>query len=141
AACRALARGLELDCLRGPRPAPGLAGLRLALDKAGRLAGDAPARFLERIESCLAPALRIAGTLASPPEQALAALIEAAESLAATDEQTGAARLWAGEEGTALAERLSAALAALPMLPDQARETLPGLLDALLAGAVARTRR
>ncbi len=93
------------------------------------------------MEAALAPALRFAATLAAPPADSLAGLIEAAERLAATDEAAGAARLWAGEEGEALAERLSAALAALPVLPDQPREVLPGLLDALLAGAAVRTRR
>ena len=34
-ACRAGARALELACLRGPRPGPGLTGLRLGLDRTG----------------------------------------------------------------------------------------------------------
>ena len=55
--------------------------------------------------------------------------------------RTGPARLWADEEGEALAERLAAVLAALPVLPDQPRGVLPGLLDAVLDGAVVRSRR
>jgi ATP-dependent helicase/nuclease subunit B len=71
----------------------------------------------------------------------LAGLISAAELLAATDEMAGPSRLWAGEEGEALATALAAVQAALPVLPDQPRGALPGLLDAVLEGAVVRTRR
>ena len=71
----------------------------------------------------------------------MAALIEAAERLAATDELPGPSRLWAGEEGEALATRLAEVQAALPLLPDQRRDVLPGLLDAVLEGAVVRSRR
>jgi ATP-dependent helicase/nuclease subunit B len=37
--------------------------------------------------------------------------------------------------------RLAAVQAALPLLPDQRRDVLPGLLDAVLAGEVVRSRR
>ena len=70
------------------------------------------------------------------------ALIDAAERLAATDDAAGPARLWAGEEGEALADHAErAAQAALPLLPDQRRAVLPGLLDAVLEGEVVRSRR
>jgi ATP-dependent helicase/nuclease subunit B len=49
--------------------------------------------------------------------------------------------LWAGEEGDALATMLGEIQAALPMLPDQRRSVLPGLLDAVLQGQVVRSRR
>jgi ATP-dependent helicase/nuclease subunit B len=139
AACRQAARVLELACLRGPRPIPGLAGLRRAVDHAG---GDAVCRDLvTRMERALEPALRMASAVAAPPAVMLQALIEGAERLAASDEHPGPSRLWAGEEGEALATRLAAALAALPVLPDQGRGSLPGLLDALLEGGVVRSRR
>ncbi len=139
AACRSAARALERACLRGPRPASGLSGLRLALDKAP--SAPQAADLLQRLERCLAPALRIAASVEVAPVQALAALIEAAEALAATDEAGGPARLWAGEEGDALATALAALQDALPMLPDQPRAVLAGLLDAMLEGAVVRSRR
>jgi ATP-dependent helicase/nuclease subunit B len=71
----------------------------------------------------------------------LAGLIAAAENLASTDEMPGPARLWAGEEGEALATALSEVQAALPVLGDQPRGVLPGLLDAVLDGMVVRSRR
>ncbi len=139
AACRAAARVLELACLRGPRPRPGLPGLRRAVDRAR--AEPEVVALLDRVEKCLEPALRIAASIELAPAQGLAALIEAAERLAATDELPGPARLWAGEEGEALAAQLAEVLAALSLLPDQRRDVLPGLLDAVLEGTVVRSRR
>jgi ATP-dependent helicase/nuclease subunit B len=138
-ACRAAARALELACLRGPRPSHGLPGLRRAVDR-GR-ADPAAAALLSRLEACLEPTLRIAASVEVAPAEAMAALVEAAEHLAATDEFPGPSRLWAGEEGEALATRLAEVQAALPLLPDQRRAVLPGLLDAVLEGAVVRSRR
>jgi ATP-dependent helicase/nuclease subunit B len=139
AACRAAARALEQACLRGPRPAHGVTGLRLVLD---RSAAPQEARdLMRRLETCLEPALRIAAGVEVAPADALAALIEAAERLAATDATPGPALLWAGEEGDALATALAEIQAALPLLPDQRRSVLPGLLDAVLQGEVVRSRR
>jgi ATP-dependent helicase/nuclease subunit B len=135
-ACRQHARTLEIAALRGPRP-NGLAGLRRATEAAGEEV-DA---FLSRVESCLEPALRVAASVEIAPAEALTALIAAAENLAATDTEPGAARLWAEEEGDALATLLTEALDALPHLPDQRGEVIPGLLDALLQGEVVRSRR
>ncbi len=146
-ACRAAARTLERLCLRGPRPLAGLSGLRVALDR--RPEGPNRARaadLLARIERCLEPVLRLAPSPAAsglvlPPADALIALLTAAESLAASDEATGQTRLWAAEEGEALAAHLVPVLEAAALLPDQPRHTLPGLLDAVLEGAVVRSRR
>ncbi len=139
AACRAAARDLELACLRGPRPSAGLPGLRRAVERAR--AEPQTRDLLQRLETCLEPALRQAASVEIAPGEALAALIEAAEKLAATDELPGPSRLWAGEEGEALATRLAEVQAALPMLPDQRQSVLPGLLDAVLAGGAVRSRR
>ncbi|HXT81645.1 MAG TPA: double-strand break repair protein AddB [Acetobacteraceae bacterium] len=139
AACRTAARELELACLRGPRPTSGVSGLRRTLDKAQ--ANARTKAFLARLETCLEPALRIEASVEVSPAEALDALIEAAERLAATADAEGASLLWAGEEGEALASHLAALRASLPMLPDQRRAVLPGLLDAVLEGVVVRSRR
>jgi len=159
ATCRAAARTLERLCLRGPRPAPGIAGLRAALALAVRptnsaedgsaepvpearaQAGERAAGLLDRLEAALAPLLRLATLDATAPASALAALLAAAEALAATDAEPGAARLWSGEEGEALATHLAALAAALPVLPPLPPAALPGLLDASMAGAMVRSRR
>ncbi len=132
ARCRAEARRLERDCLRGARAAPGLQAMR-------RQGGDGA--FLDRLAGCLAPLLALAPDRPVAPAATLLALIEAAEALAATDEQPGAERLWSGEEGAALAEHLSALLEAFGDLPPEPPARLPDLLAAALAGIAVRTRR
>ena len=138
AACRRATRALELACLRGPAPAPGIVGLRAALaDRTTRETLD----LLHRLDTRLQPVLQIAARADATPADALTALIECAEAFAETDTLPGAARLWSREEGEALATHLTALQAALPILPAQPVATLPGLLDASMEGAVVRSRR
>jgi ATP-dependent helicase/nuclease subunit B len=139
-ACRQAARTLETLCLRGPRPMRGISGLRQVVD---RQAGPASstAAFLARLEACLEPALRFDSAMEISPPEALAAVIEAAERLAATDDASGPLRLWADEEGEALATLLAEMRDASGAMPDLRRGVLPGLLDAILEGAVVRSRR
>jgi ATP-dependent helicase/nuclease subunit B len=137
AACRQLARELELKAFRGPKPLAGFTGLRRAVEGAGLDVVD----FVERIQTSLAPALRVAASVSAAPADALTALVEAAEALAATDSEPGAARLWRHEEGEKLASHLADAIAAVACLPDQSPANLPELLDALLEGEVVRSRR
>ena len=153
AEARAAARALELACLRGPRPMEGLYGLRRAVGRTSDTQRKAAAeKLLRRFEVCVEPLLRVAGAVVeTPPDLAaqvrvrpadlLAALIASAEALAATDTETGPARLWAKEEGEALATVLADLQAALPVLSDESPSCLPGLLDAVLEGAVVRSRR
>ncbi len=131
-ACREQARRLERARLRGPRPPPGLAGLR---------AGQAPADFLARIEQALAALSALPRDDVVAPAAMLVALLQAAEAFAATDRESGADRLWQGEEGEALSAHLAAQYDALGVLPPQGIPVLPGLLDALLEGAAVRSRR
>jgi ATP-dependent helicase/nuclease subunit B len=132
AACREAARRLERDCLRGARPGPGIEGLR------GR---NGAAGFLDRLAGHLRPLLALMEAPDATPDHAFVALIETAEALAGTDEEAGAKRLWAGEDGEALALHLGALHEALPVLPPQRLVSLPGLLDATLAGVAVRSRR
>jgi ATP-dependent helicase/nuclease subunit B len=142
ASCRAAARALEGDCLRGPRPAAGLSGLRLALNQSRGGPTPAAVDLLARLEAALLPLLRLTGGYtAQPPADLLRALAETAEAMAATDKADGHGRLWSGEEGEALASTLAEALLALRTVPDISPAVLPGLLDALLEGKVVRSRR
>lgn len=137
---RFMARALERAGLRGPRPAPGIVGLRRAIASAAERATLDP--FLTAIETALAPLLRLAASVGPVAvDDMLAALIEAGEALARDAEAPGAARLWAFEEGAALAETLAAALPALAVLPPQRLAILPELFETLIAGAVVRSRR
>ena len=134
-AFRALVRQLEMAALRGPRPAPGFAGLRAVLPQEGALE-----RFVAGLETALAPLLaamaggeRSAGAL-------VAAHVAAAEALAASDEESGAERLWRGEAGEAAAEFLAELLRHADALPPLDGRDYRALFDALIAGPVVRPR-
>jgi len=119
-------RSLERQALRGPRPAPGLAGLRAA----------APGHrdLIDRLEAMLAPFL----VLVAAPEirltDALDAQIRAAEALA------GADALWAKEAGESLSGFLAELAEAAADFPPIKGADYPVLFEALLAGNVVRPR-
>ncbi len=135
------ARSLELACLRGQRPLPGLNGLRRAVDRAGGFDKAPAADLVERLSKCIEVLLRATAAVIAPPAELLAALIQAAEALATTDETPGPHILWGQEEGEALATRLAAVQAALPVLDAESPKCLPGLLEAVLSGIAVRSRR
>lgn len=124
-AFRRKVRDLDRFALRGPRPDPGLAGLRKSI--AGAIAsarGEAEivSRLLvwfERLSAMLQP---LADAFAGP-EADIGALLErhlaAAEALATTDDEKGADRLWrsdAGHVATEFVAELERAAIALPRI-------------------------
>jgi len=131
--CRRLTRALELAALRGPRPAPGIDGMRRLIGADRQDLHD----FLDRLAAAFAP-------LADLPETAdIRAIAEAhiavAEALAATDAESGAARLWAGEAGEAAALQMEELLetgAGVPL----SRAIYPALLRRFMSEAVVRPR-
>ncbi|HTH96105.1 MAG TPA: double-strand break repair protein AddB, partial [Stellaceae bacterium] len=132
---RALVRRLELAVLRGPRPAPGLEGLRRAVaGKATELV-----LFVERIVEALEP-LTLDQQVQVSLADALAGHIRTAEALAASDVTAGAERLWAGEAGEALALVVTEIHEAARDFPPLAPRDYPMLLETLLAGRVVRPR-
>ena len=135
-AFRAQVRRLERLCLRGPRPAPGIAGLR-------RLAEEAAADLLpliDRLDRLLGPFLAVIAAPETHLQTALAAEIAAAEALAETDETRGPALLWAEEAGSSLADFVADLYDAAAGFPAIAGADYPVLLEALLAGSVVRPR-
>jgi len=135
-AFRALVRRLEIAALRGPRPAPGIAGLRAALAKAPRELGA----FIDRLERALAPLLAALAEREAPVRALVAAHVAAAEALAASAEESGAARLWREPAGEAAAEFLAELLQSVDTLPPLDGAGYQALLEALLAGPVVRPR-
>lgn len=97
-------QALERLVLRGPRPAPGLAGLEEAFlatdlpEGAGRLAARAA---LDRLRDLLAPVTDWHQPM--PMAERLQLQWALAERLAARDDSTGADNLWRNEAGEALA--------------------------------------
>ena len=134
-ACRALVRRLELAALRGPRPAPGIAGLSALLPQARDLAP-----FLAALGAALAPLLQALAAAAVPLETLLRAHIAAAEALAASDGESGAERLWRAEAGEQAAEFVAELLAGSERLPPIAGRDYPALFAALIARPVVRPR-
>ena len=131
---RERARRLEA-AIRGPRPAPGFAGLRAAL------AGKEQARlrqFVDRIETCIGGLVRLVEAETAPLAALAAAHIDAAERLAATDKESGIARLWrdaAGEAAARFCHELIDAASDFPALPGR---HYPALFEALASGTVVR---
>ena len=130
AAFRAWVRRLERAALRGSRPAPGIAGLKSALED------EDAKRFgarLDRFADLAAPLAR----LITAPQARLAELIDAhvtfAEAVAASDGESGAARLWAGDAGETaavfIADLRQAASGFAAMPGDRYLALLGGLLS------------
>jgi ATP-dependent helicase/nuclease subunit B len=136
----AAARALERIALRGPRPAPGLAGLRASV-AAGRKVPDSIPALLDALEAALAGFDTLPDSPARPPADLLAAHMAAAEALAATPDLPGGLRLYAGEEGEPLARHLDALSTALPHLPPISPADWPDLFEGALAGPVAPSLR
>ena len=131
---RALRR-LEMKILRGPRPAPGLDGLRQA-------AGDDPilTSFLDQLAYCIGPLLDAFRRPSIPLRDMAVLHLECAESLASTLQIPGMLRVWAGEAGEILAQFASDLAAAAPALGDIDPSHYPALFDQLIAGLVVRPK-
>ena len=125
---------METAILRGPRPAPGFAGLRAALKE-----HDAAIRpWLEGLEAAAAPFAALMALPEVDARELLQAHVEFAEWLAATDDEAGAARLWSAEAGAQAARFVAGLLEAAPALPPMAPAHYPALLDALMEDHVVR---
>jgi len=141
-AFRALAREFERAVLRGPRPAPGFAGLRAAL-KTSRL--DARAKrgisaLLARLEKPAKIFARLMARKRAKLSDLIAAHVAFAESLAAADSEAGPARLWAGEAGEAASELMASLSESARGWPPVAPAAYPAFLETALAGQVVRPR-
>jgi ATP-dependent helicase/nuclease subunit B len=134
-ACRALVRRLEIAALRGPRPAPGFAGLAAVLPEGRELAS-----FVAALEAALAPLVAALAADAAPLETLLRAHIAASEALAASEDESGADRLWRAEAGEHAAEFVAELLAGARHLPPMAGRDYPALFAALAARPVVRPR-
>ena len=125
--------------LRGPRPAPGIAGLRAALSRSDARAAR---RSSTGIERALAPLLAaLAQARRADRATLVAAHIAAAEALAASDEESGAGAAVArgGGRGGGAIPRRAAARRRATSRRSPARD-YPALFEALLAGPVVRPR-
>lgn len=133
-AFRDLVRQLEIEALRGPRPEPGIAGLRKILPETS---GELHA-LVTQLEAVLAPLLEALDAAQISLPALLAAHVAACEALAASVDEPGAARLWrepAGEAAALFLNELLQAAADFPLLPGA---EYPALFEALLSVPVVR---
>jgi ATP-dependent helicase/nuclease subunit B len=134
AECRRLARALEIDALRGPRPAAGFDGLRQALPKKVEPSLSAWIDRLAEQASRFATLTQGEAT----PLALLQAHVALAELWAATDAESGPSRLWAGDAGEAAADLVAELAEALRDFPPIPGSAYPSLFAQCLSGRVLR---
>ncbi|MCW5698795.1 MAG: double-strand break repair protein AddB, partial [Rhodospirillales bacterium] len=133
---RSLVRRLEKSKLRGPRPAPGIAGLASAIAD-----DETDLRHLVRLlATALDPFLNVQERPLIPFADLLHAHVAATEALAKTDRDPGRARLWSGDAGEALAGFVAELGEAANDFDAMSPRDYPALLDALIATRVVRPR-
>ena len=149
-------RRLERTCLRGPRPAAGLDGLRAALarriallrERAKTAEAEAAlvarerdlASLIDEIDTLTAALTAIADTGDGRLAGLVAAHATTAEALAASHDMAGAERLWSGEAGEAAAAFLRDLSEQSDGVGVRSLEAYADLLDALALGRVVRPR-
>lgn len=142
-------RQLENAVLRGPRPAPGLAGVTEALragiaDRRNKSASGALLTWFTKLAKVLEPLDRLGAESGRrwPLLDVLHLHLETAEALAATDETPGPLRLWAedaGEQGARFFAELQEAAAAPRPAGWQVRPLdYPSLLTTLMSDRPVR---
>lgn len=139
-------RLIERRALRGPRPAPGLPGLRARVREAFARERDAALLaialgLLDRLEAALGDFCELPDTPARPPADLLEAHLAAAEALASTDTRPGGLRLYAGEEGEPMAVHLASLPPAFRELAPMSPASWPALFDVALEGPLAPSIR
>lgn len=134
---RATVRRLELAALRGPRPAPGLSGLRDVLGERTDETGPLHALIDTLAEACGRLIALIEQESADLPDL-LAAHVAAAEALAATDVESGPDRLWQGDAGVAMARFIAELADAAQEIAFPGTAAYPALFETLLANQVVR---
>ena len=129
-------RKLEIAVLRGPRPAPGIAGLRAALATSKQ--SEDLAGWLALLEQTAAPIAALMERREAPLSELLRTHVAFAESLAASDDAPGSTRLWAGDAGEAAATFIADLAEAADALPPLSGHGYPGLLRSLMGSVTVR---
>lgn len=131
-------RQLDRLVLRGPRPAPGVEGLRAAMAATGRELPELTF-LLDRLEELAAPFVAAIEHRAALGE-VLESHLRFAEGLAASSDETGAERLWADEEGEVAVDFVRELQEALEVTAPLSGLDYPLLLENLLSVRVVRPR-
>ncbi|MGY8996489.1 MAG: double-strand break repair protein AddB, partial [Alphaproteobacteria bacterium] len=134
---RSLVRRLELLALRGPRPGPGIDGLRHAL--ADRQIDHELEALLSDLETATAELDALMRTQKAPLAQLITHHAQTLESLA-KPEPDATQSIWDNEDGEALHNFVSELLGDADALGFVDTGAYPALLDTLLTGRVVRPR-
>jgi ATP-dependent helicase/nuclease subunit B len=127
--------------LRGPRPEPGLAGLRHAVPFDLDAGKRAPIlAMLDELEAALGGFAALMSRPEVPILELLHAHITAVETLADDDLMPHADRLWSGEAGEELAAFIDEMIQAAGLLGTVSPTVYPSLLSALMDGRAVRPR-
>ncbi|MDR3517164.1 MAG: double-strand break repair protein AddB [Azospirillaceae bacterium] len=143
--CRRRARDLERVLLRGPRPDPGFAGLRAALERTADARFASPhqrrelADWIQTLDQGFRPFFDLVAGSPQPLATLLHAHVDLAESLATSNSRGGALRLWRDDDGVSMATLINQLAQAGRDFPAVAGQRYPALFDALIAGSVVRT--
>ncbi len=149
---RAWVRGLERLILHGPRPGPGIAGLRRAIAVERNKAEERKHHDRTAELVALGPGLDALGLILQPfcdlmagPDATVGDLLRGhtacIEALAATATDTGAEQLWKAEDGEAAAAFIAELADNAALLGDGiAPRHYPALLDTLMASRMVRPR-
>ncbi|MBM3502378.1 MAG: double-strand break repair protein AddB [Alphaproteobacteria bacterium] len=132
---RSMVRRLELAALRGPRPKPGIEGLRAAVDRDAELKP-----WLDRWYAMVEALVRAFRQRRETVADLLEAHVGACRALAATNQETGDERLWRGDDGEALSLFVDELAAAVEDGPLIATADYPDLLDRFLMQRAVRPR-
>ncbi len=131
---RQLIRDLEVEVLRGPRPAPGLPAL---ID----LVADKRSDLKKLLETIAVMAADFTAAMASPGitlSELLKAHIAFIEALAGSDEKSGLVRMWSGDDGEATAGFVAELMEVSEVLGEIEPGSYPALLDVLMIGRAVR---
>jgi len=151
---RKLIRQLELVTLRGPRPGPGIDGLRHSLDRCeadwrkrtSRLNAyrkkqlEDLRQFIDHIETALHPLIKVMKRKKTDILKIVESHIKAAEALASSDTESGVQRIWTGEAGEACADFIAELNEAAAGFGEVVPDTYPALFDMLMLGRAVRPR-
>ncbi|HEY4344876.1 MAG TPA: double-strand break repair protein AddB [Parvibaculum sp.] len=137
-------RALEVELLRGPRPASGIDGLRAALaqTKAEYETRDFTGleTLIGNLETACAPLRDIFAKADAPLAEMIHAHIETAEHLANDGQSEGKKRLWDKEEGDAASSFVSELMESAPALADIDTRSYARLFSDLAGARVLRPR-
>ena len=132
---RELIRDLEINFLRGPRPAPGIEGL---IDLVKLTRPDLK-EFLETIKVISQDFTNTRTVKNVSLAELVRAHIRLAEALATSDTTSGAERLWSSETGEGVANFIKQLIEVADTLNLSDGRSYSSLFDTLLIGQVART--